>query len=74
MKKNWKRYLVAHWCPARGHTMEKPPYYLGPYNYIVKSLKEVDMERCYKSEKMAMKEAAKLNYGYWFAAVIEVGV
>lgn len=68
-----KRYLIAHWCPARGHTREKPAYYCGPYNYYVDSISDgVDRDRCYKSEKMAMKAADKLNYGYWFSAVVEV--
>lgn len=70
--KNEKRYLVAHWCPARGHTRENPPYYVGPYNYYVNSVQGVDRDKCYKSEKMALREAGKLYTRYWRASVVEV--
>lgn len=71
------RYLIAHWCTARGQTFENPCEYLGPCSEH-HSL-DVPPEKCYKSEKQAQRYADKMNgseaYRYgWRCRVVEVEV
>ena len=73
--KEKKYYLVAHWCQARGSTRENPAYYFGPYSsYFPTKLENIKPDRCYRSEKMALKMVEKSCNNYWWAAVVEVPV
>ena len=70
-----KRYLIAHWCKARGQSLESPAEYLGPC--CAERSMDVPAEKCYKSEKQAQRYADKLNgseaYWYgWRCQVVEV--
>ena len=72
-----KYYLIAHWSPSRGQTLDNPAYYQGSYGsyFVYAPLRDVDREKCYKSEKRAQRVADKFNERCPFRvyeAVVEV--
>lgn len=73
MKKEKRYYMFIHYCPARGHTRENPPYVCGTGCYTADfPLQNLKKDFLYTSCARAERQAAKNNTLYWRAEVIDV--